>query len=72
MGLPVALGVSIIEPDSDCAPLHAPEAVQPVALVTLQLSVAEPPTLTVVGLRFSVTFGAAGRAPSAWSAWRNP
>lgn len=72
MSLPVAAGVSIIEPESGCVPLQAPEALQLVALVTVQLSVAELPMLTVVGLRLSVTSGADGIAARALCASMNP
>lgn len=38
-------------------PLHPPEAVQEVASVELQVSVAEPPRAAVVGFAVSVTVG---------------
>jgi hypothetical protein len=40
-------------------PLQAPEEKQEVALVLIQVSVAEPPAATVLGLTCSVTSGAA-------------
>ena len=49
-----------LEPEVERAPLQPPEAVQPVALVDDQFSVAEPPLATLVGVAVSVTVGAAG------------
>jgi len=43
-------------------PLHAPDAVQPVALVDDHVSVADPPTVTDVGLAVSDTVGGGGGA----------
>jgi hypothetical protein len=57
---PAAVGVSLIEPDTDSLPLHAPLAVHAVALVDDQVSVAEAPTVTDVGLTAMVTVGAGG------------
>jgi hypothetical protein len=48
------------EPLSGLAPLHAPDAVQPEALVTDQLSVLVPPLATVGGVAVSVTVGGVG------------
>src|SRR4051794_2285814 len=39
------------------APAHPPEAVQPVALLALQVSVVLPPETTLVGAALSVTTG---------------
>lgn len=44
-------------PDVACVPLHAPEAVQPVALLELQVNVVDWPGVTLVGLAESVTVG---------------
>lgn len=48
------------EPFTGLAPLHAPDAVQAVALVEDQLSVDEPPLTTVVGDALNVTDGSGG------------
>ena len=48
------------EPEVERAPLQPPEAVQPVALVDDQFSVAAAPLATLVGVAVSVTVGAAG------------
>ena len=45
------------EPRTGRLPDHAPEAVQPVALVEDQLSVALSPVLTLVGVALSVSVG---------------
>ena len=45
-------------------PLQPPEAVQPVALVELQLSEAAEPAMTDVGLAESDTVGGAGGVPT--------
>jgi hypothetical protein len=47
------------EPAVPRLPLQPPEAVQAVALVELQVSVADPPAARAVGLAFRVTEGAA-------------
>jgi hypothetical protein len=47
------------EPAVPRPPLQPPEAVQAVALAELQVSVADPPAATAVGLAFRVTEGAA-------------
>jgi hypothetical protein len=47
------------EPEAGLFPAHAPEAVHPLALVEVQLSVERAPAATVVGLALSVSVGAA-------------
>ncbi len=55
----VALNAAVTTlPPVDCAPLHAPDAVQVVALVEDQVSVEVPPVVTLVGLALSETVGA--------------
>ena len=49
-----------LEPEVERAPLQPPEAVQPVALVDDQFSVAAAPLATLVGVAVSVTVGAGG------------
>ena len=44
------------------APLQPPEAVQPVALVELQVRVEDPPLATFIGFAVSVTVGAGAGA----------
>jgi hypothetical protein len=69
--MPVADGVTVFEPLVASAPLHAPDAVQPVALMADQLSVVGLPTVTVFTARFNV--GAPGaNCASAAPAWMNP
>jgi hypothetical protein len=54
----VALNAAVTTlPPVDCAPLHAPVAVQAVALVEDQVSVVVPPVVTLVGLALSETVG---------------
>jgi hypothetical protein len=48
------------EPLNHLVPLQPPDAAQDVALVPDQLSVAEPPEFTLLGVALSVTVGAAG------------
>ncbi len=48
------------EPDVATAPFHAPEALQLVALVELQVSVALLPVTTLLAEEVSVTVGAGG------------
>jgi hypothetical protein len=66
---PVQLIVQVLEvvnapldwlPEVALAPDHAPDAVQPVALVDDQLSVDEPPMTTELGFAVSDTVGTAG------------
>lgn len=55
------------------APLQPPEAAQPAASVELQVSIAEPPLATLVGLALSATVGALAledRWSPAWHAQR--
>jgi hypothetical protein len=52
--------VRVSVPLVDLAPVHAPEAVQLVALLELQLSVEEPPLATVGGAAVSITDGTGG------------
>ena len=57
----VALSAPVLAlPVVGSLPDHPPEAVQLVAFVDDQLSVAEPPLLTVVGLALRLTVGLAG------------
>ena len=49
-----------LEPEIERAPLQPPEAVQPVALVDDQFSVAAAPLATLLGVAVSVTVGAGG------------
>ena len=49
-----------LEPDVERAPLQPPDAVQPVAFVDDQVSVAASPLATLVGVAVSVTVGARG------------
>ena len=54
-----ALSAPVLElPLVDSPPLHPPEALQPVALLEDQLSMAVDPLLTVVGLADRATVGA--------------
>ena len=46
-----------MEPEVERAPLQPPEAVQPVALVDDQLSVAAAPLATLLGVAVRVTVG---------------
>jgi hypothetical protein len=55
---PAALGVTTMVPLVACVPVHAPLAVQEVALVEDQVSVALCPTMIEVGLTVRVTVGA--------------
>lgn len=48
------------EPLNPLVPLQPPDAAQDVALVLDQVSVAEPPEFTLLGVALSVTVGAAG------------
>ena len=50
------------EPVGDLVPVHPPDAVQALAFVLVQLSVEEPPLVTVVGVAFSDTVGGVGPA----------
>jgi hypothetical protein len=50
------------DPESALLPVQPPEAVQLVALVTVQLSVVPPPLATVVGVALSITDGSGGAA----------
>ena len=50
----------LAEPDMGSTPLHAPDAVQELALVELQVKIAEEPAVRLVGEALSVTVGAAG------------
>jgi hypothetical protein len=50
------------EPVVDLVPVHPPDAVQALAFVLVQLSVEEPPLVTVVGVAFSDTVGGVGPA----------
>ena len=50
--------MTLVEPEVACAPLHAPEAVQPEASVDDQVSVLLAPGLTLAGLVASDTVGA--------------
>lgn len=45
-------------PEVACAPLHAPVAVQPVALVELHVRVAEAPLAMAAGVAVRLTVGA--------------
>lgn len=56
---PLEVGETVAEPDTDCAPLHAPDAMQPVASVVVQVRVLLPPNDTLAGLALTVTVGAA-------------
>jgi hypothetical protein len=57
--VPVAEGVSAIEPLVACVPDHAPDAVQSVAFVAFHAIVVDPPTEMVEGVAVIVTVGAA-------------
>ena len=48
------------EPLNPLVPLQPPDAAQDVALVLDQVSVAEPPEFTLLGVALSLTVGAAG------------
>ena len=50
------------EPFGDFVPVQPPEAVQAVAFVLVQLSVDEPPLVTVVGVAVNDTEGGVGPA----------
>ena len=50
-------------PDGWREPLHAPDAVQDVALVDVQVSVELPPLVTEVGLPVNVSVGAGVGVP---------
>ena len=65
MLLPLCVGLSACVPWVACAPLQAPLAVQEVAFVEDQVSVALCPTVMVVGATEIVTVGAlAEEAPN--------
>jgi hypothetical protein len=69
--VPVADGVTAFEPLVASAPLQPPEAVQPVALMADQLSVAELPS--VIEFAAKLRAGApGGNCASAGPAWMNP
>ena len=53
-----------LEPEVERAPLQPPEAVQPVALLDDQFSVAAAPLATLLGVAVSVTVGAGVLAPN--------
>jgi hypothetical protein len=55
---PAAVGFSVAVPDTASVPVHAPLAVQAVALVEDHVSVAASPTVTETGLTAMVTVGA--------------
>ena len=57
------------EPLSVLVPDHPPDAVQEVALADDQVSVAEPPLATVVGLAVRDTEGAAGAVTATFTDW---
>ena len=52
----------LCEPEVAFAPLHDPDAVQPVELVVLQANVELPPLNTLVGDAVNVSVGAPGAA----------
>jgi hypothetical protein len=56
--VPDVVGVCADEPEVDCAPVHAPDAVQDVAFVDDQVMVDELPRLTFGWLNVSATVGA--------------
>ena len=58
VSVPAAVGVSVAVPLVGSVPLHAPLAVQAVALVEDQVSVALPPSVMVAGSTARVTVGA--------------
>jgi len=58
VAVPVAVGVSAIDPLTDSAPDQVPEAVQDVAFVELHVSVVGDPMMTVEGDAAMVTVGA--------------
>ena len=59
MDVPAAAGVSAAEPLVFWVPLHAPLAVQDVALVELQVKVVLLPSVTLLGEAVTLTVGAA-------------
>ena len=62
--VPVAVRlVRFCEPEVGREPVHAPEAVQLVALVDDQVSIELPPLATEVGLPVNVSVGAGGGVP---------
>ena len=50
----VTVGLKVAEPEMPTKPLHAPEALQAVALVEDQLRVVAPPLVTGVAVRVTV------------------
>ncbi len=62
VAVPVAEGVSVVEPLTASVPDHAPDAVQDVVFVELHVSVVELPIVMMEGDAVSVTVGCTGAA----------